>query len=96
MSFHLVQNVTTIGVLAAFIQYAQRFLPTDSGPQQKYNILQSAMAASERVFKLLDTPAEITEAAVTKVPDGPGRIEFDQGLVRVPEYTGGVRDQRTA
>jgi ATP-binding cassette subfamily B protein len=35
------------------------------------------MAAAERVFKLLDTKVEITEAAVTKVPDGPGRIEFD-------------------
>src|SRR6202022_4405042 len=36
-----------------------------------------AMAASERVFKLLDTPAEITSPAVTKMPTGPGRIEFD-------------------
>src|SRR5205823_672954 len=45
---------------------------------EKYNILQSAMAAAERVFKLLDTPAEITEAAATKVPQGPGRIEFDR------------------
>ena len=35
------------------------------------------MAASERVFKLLDTPAEITSPAVTKTPTGPGRIEFD-------------------
>ncbi|HEX3741594.1 MAG TPA: ABC transporter ATP-binding protein [Terriglobales bacterium] len=78
VSFHLVQNVTTIGVLAAFIQYAQRFFRPIQDLSEKYNILQSAMAASERVFKLLDTPAEITEAAVTKVPDGPGRIEFDR------------------
>lgn len=78
LSFHLVQNVTTIGVLAAFIQYAQRFFRPIQDLSEKYNILQSAMAASERVFKLLDTPAEITEAAVTKVPDGPGRIEFDR------------------
>ena len=35
------------------------------------------MAASERVFKLLDTAAEITSPAVTKTPVGPGRIEFD-------------------
>jgi ATP-binding cassette, subfamily B, multidrug efflux pump len=39
--------------------------------------LQSAMAASERVFKLLDTPVEIVSPAVTKTPTGPGRIEFD-------------------
>jgi ATP-binding cassette subfamily B protein len=78
LSFHLVQNVTTIGVLAAFIQYAQRFFRPIQDLSEKYNILQSAMAASERVFKLLDTPAEITEAAITKLPDGPGRIEFDR------------------
>ncbi len=40
-------------------------------------ILQSAMASSERIFKLLDTPVEITSPAVTKSAEGPGRIEFD-------------------
>jgi ATP-binding cassette subfamily B protein len=44
---------------------------------EKYNILQSAMAASERIFKLLDTPVEVVSPAVTKRPEGPGRIEFD-------------------
>jgi ATP-binding cassette subfamily B protein len=78
ISFHLVPNVTTLGVLVAFMQYAQRFFRPIQDLSEKYNILQSAMAAAERVFKLLDTPAEITEAAVTKVPQGPGRIEFDR------------------
>jgi ATP-binding cassette subfamily B protein len=78
ISFQLVRNVTTLGVLVAFMQYAQRFFRPIQDLSEKYNILQSAMAASERVFKLLDTPAEITEARVTKVPDGPGRIEFDR------------------
>ncbi len=77
IAFHVVRNVTTLGVLVAFMQYAQRFFRPIQDLSEKYNILQSAMAASERVFKLLDTPAEITEAAVTKIPDGPGRIEFD-------------------
>jgi ATP-binding cassette subfamily B protein len=76
-TFHLVRNVTTLGVLVAFMQYAQRFFRPIQDLSEKYNILQSAMAAAERVFKLLDTPAEITEAAVTKTPEGPGRIEFD-------------------
>jgi ATP-binding cassette subfamily B protein len=44
---------------------------------EKYNTLQSAMAASERIFKLLDTPIDIVSPAVTKKPEGPGRIEFD-------------------
>ena len=75
---HLLRNTAvTLGVLIAFIQYAQRFFRPIQDLSEKYNILQSAMAAAERVFKLLDTPIEITEAAVTKTPDGPGRIEFD-------------------
>jgi ATP-binding cassette subfamily B protein len=78
IGFHLVRNtLVTLGVLIAFIQYAQRFFRPIQDLSEKYNILQSAMAAAERVFKLLDTPVEITEAPVTKTPNGPGRIEFD-------------------
>ena len=77
LSFRVVTNVTTLGVLVAFMQYAQRFFRPIQDLSEKYNILQSAMAAAERVFKLLDTPVEINEALVTKRPDGPGRIEFD-------------------
>jgi ATP-binding cassette, subfamily B, multidrug efflux pump len=77
LSFHVVRTVVSIGVLTAFIQYAQRFFRPIQDFSEKYNILQSAMAASERVFKLLDTPAEIVSPAVTKTPAGPGRIEFD-------------------
>jgi ATP-binding cassette subfamily B protein len=77
-AFRLARNtVVTLGVLVAFMQYAQRFFRPIQDLSEKYNILQSAMAAAERVFKLLDTPVEIIEAAVTKTPDGPGRIEFD-------------------
>jgi ATP-binding cassette subfamily B multidrug efflux pump len=74
---HLVQNAMTIGVLVAFMQYAQRFFRPIQDLSEKYNILQSAMAAGERVFKLLDTKIEVTSPAVTKTPQGPGRIEFD-------------------
>jgi ATP-binding cassette subfamily B multidrug efflux pump len=77
LSFQVVHTVVSIGILTAFIQYAQRFFRPIQDFSEKYNILQSAMAASERVFKLLDTPAEITSPAVTKTPTGPGRIEFD-------------------
>ena len=75
--FHVVRNATTLGVLVAFIQYAQRFFRPIQDLSEKYNILQSAMASSERIFKLLDAPVEITSPAVTKTPEGPGRIEFD-------------------
>jgi ATP-binding cassette, subfamily B, multidrug efflux pump len=75
--FHGVTSATTLGVLVAFIQYAQRFFRPIQDLSEKYNILQSAMAAAERVFKLLDTPVEIVEASRTKKADGPGRIQFD-------------------
>ena len=59
------------------MQYAQRFFRPIQDLSEKYNILQSAMASSERVFKLLDTKPEIVSPATPKVPEGPGRIEFD-------------------
>jgi ATP-binding cassette subfamily B protein len=70
-------GVITVGVVTAFIQYAQRFFRPIQDLSEKYNILQSAMAASERVFKLLDTPAEVVSPAQTVTAEGPGRIEFD-------------------
>src|ERR1022692_4823990 len=73
----VIRRVATLGVLVAFMQYAQRFFRPIQDLSEKYNILQSAMAAGERVFKLLDTKIEVTAPAVTKKPQGPGRIEFD-------------------
>jgi ATP-binding cassette subfamily B protein len=77
ISFHLVATVASLGVLVAFIQYALRFFRPIMDFSEKYNILQSAMAASERIFKLLDAAAEVVSPAVVKRPEGPGRIEFD-------------------
>jgi ATP-binding cassette, subfamily B, multidrug efflux pump len=73
----VIRGVASIGVLVAFMQYAQRFFRPIQDLSEKYNILQSAMAAGERIFKLLDTKIEVTSPAVTKQPQGPGRIEFD-------------------
>jgi ATP-binding cassette subfamily B protein len=73
----VVRNLATIGTLVAFMQYAQRFFRPIQDLSDKYNILQSAMASAERIFKLLDTPVDITSPAVTQKPKGPGRIEFD-------------------
>ncbi len=72
-----VQVPATLGILVAFIQYAQRFFRPIQDLSEKYNILQSAMASSERIFKLLDTPVEITSPAVPAKALGPGRIEFN-------------------
>ncbi|HVI09395.1 MAG TPA: ABC transporter ATP-binding protein [Candidatus Binatia bacterium] len=77
VSFQVVSATATLGVLVAFIQYALRFFRPIQDFSEKYNILQSAMAASERIFKLLDTPVEVVSPAAAKSPTGPGRIEFD-------------------
>lgn len=73
----VLREATTLGVLVAFIQYAQRFFRPIQDLSEKYNILQSAMASSERIFKLLDTPAEVTSPEHPQKVEGPGRIEFD-------------------
>jgi ATP-binding cassette subfamily B protein len=73
-----VAAVASLGVLIAFTQYAMRFFRPIMDFSEKYNILQSAMAASERIFKMLDTPMEVVSPAAPKKPEGPGRIEFDK------------------
>ncbi len=56
------QGQLTLGSLVAFLQYSQRFFRPISDMSEKFNVLQAAMAASERIFKLLDTPAKIDSA----------------------------------
>jgi ATP-binding cassette subfamily B protein len=72
----VLRNAVSIGVVVAFIQYSQRFFRPIQDLSEKYNILQAAMAASERVFRLLDTPPELTSPATPRACDGSGRIEF--------------------
>ncbi len=72
------QGAITIGVIAAFLQYARRFFRPIQDLSEKYNILQNAMASSERIFRLLDEkPAIAEEEGRTSLrrPIG-GRIEF--------------------
>jgi len=73
----VIRNAVSLGVLVAFMQYAQRFFRPIQDLSEKYNILQSAMASSERIFKLLDTGVEIASPAQPRSPAGPGRIDFD-------------------
>jgi ATP-binding cassette, subfamily B, multidrug efflux pump len=73
---HSIFGTVTLGVLIAFIQYAQRFFRPIQDLSDKYNILQAAMAASERVFKLLDTEPTIVSPVHPIAGDGSGRVEF--------------------
>src|SRR5204862_4660646 len=70
-------DAALLGTLVAFIQYAQRFFRPIQDLSEKYNILQSAMASSERIFKLLDTAPEVVSPATERQVKGRGRIEFD-------------------
>ena len=67
----------TVGVLAAFIQYTRRFFQPLQDLSEKFNLLQSAMASSERVFSLLDEPVTVQEPARPVALSRPVR-----GLVR--------------
>ena len=80
----------TLGALVAFLQYSQRFFRPISDLSEKFNVLQGAMASSERIFALLDTPIDITnpesaarrggssEPPITDPPaDAPGIIRFE-------------------
>ncbi|MEE2610014.1 MAG: ABC transporter ATP-binding protein, partial [Acidobacteriota bacterium] len=69
----------TLGVLVAFLLYAQRFFRPISDMSEKFNILQSAMASSERIFALLDTPVEVSSPTKPTPRPAParGRLEFD-------------------
>jgi ATP-binding cassette subfamily B protein len=58
-------SALTVGTVAAFLQLVRRFFDPLQDLSDKYNMLQQAMAASERIFKLLDTPAAPTTRAVT-------------------------------
>ncbi len=74
MSLH---GAVTLGTAMAFIQYSQRFFRPIQDLSDKYNILQAAMASSERIFKLLDTPVTITDPEdPVELPDVQGHVEF--------------------
>jgi ATP-binding cassette subfamily B multidrug efflux pump len=77
----VIQGSLTLGSLVAFLMYSQRFFRPISDMSDKFNILQAAMASSERIFKLLDEPITVaTAAAPTRVPPErrAGHIVFDR------------------
>ena len=75
----VLRSMLTLGALVAFLQYAQRFFRPISDMSEKFNVLQSAMASSERIFTLLDEPVVVRPpAAPIALPSrAAGRIAFD-------------------
>jgi ATP-binding cassette subfamily B protein len=76
--FQIMEGAVSVGVVAAFLQYARRFFRPIQDLSEKYNLLQGAMASSERVFKLLDRKIEIVDPADPVELPNPvrGEIEF--------------------
>jgi ATP-binding cassette subfamily B protein len=75
----VLRGALTIGALVAFVQYSQRFFRPISDMSEKFNVLQAAMASSERIFGLLDEPVFIDKPAAPAVrpPTAPGHIVFE-------------------
>lgn len=71
----VIRGIATIGTLIAFVQLARSFYEPISDISEKYNILQAAMASSERIFKLLDEPVTVTS------PERPLRIGHPRGRI---------------
>lgn len=71
----VLHNELSFGALVAFIQYSEKFFRPIADLSEKYNILQSAMASSERIFKLLDTPVDIRQ------PEQPLRLNEIRGEI---------------
>jgi len=73
----VMQDALTLGSLVAFLQYAQRFFRPISDLSEKFNILQGAMASSERIFTLLDTPVHVASAPQPAGRPQEGHIRFE-------------------
>jgi len=74
----VLEGTLTLGALVAFIQYSERFWRPISDLSEKFNILQSAMAGSERIFTLLDTPPQVVAPArPAHLPQVRGRVAFE-------------------
>ena len=74
----VIQGSLTLGSLVAFLLYAQRFFRPISDMSEKFNVLQGAMASSERIFMLLDTPVEIASPPHPVRSVGRGAIVFER------------------
>ncbi len=69
----VLRNTLTLGALVAFLQYAVRFFRPISDMSEKFNVLQAAMASSERIFGLLDEPVSIKSPERSRNGQAPGR-----------------------
>lgn len=73
----VLRDVVTVGVIISFLQYTEMFFRPIRDLSEKYNILQTAMASSEKIFELLDTKSDVVDIAnAREIPEVNGEIEF--------------------
>jgi len=89
----VLSGTLSLGALAAFLQYSQRFFRPISDMSEKFNILQSAMASSERIFKLLDEPVRIQSPDQPRPFERRGHIVFDRVWFAYNEPGGGAEPE---
>src|SRR2546428_11702469 len=89
-----IQCANTIGALVAFTQFSKRFFQPIADMSEKYNILPSAMASSERLFRLIDTPATLINSPHAIKPARPpkGEIEFRNVWFAYEDENWGLKD----
>ena len=97
----VMHGTLTLGSLVAFLQYSQRFFRPISDMSEKFNMLQAAMASSERIFALLDTPVDdrLAGSAAAFAPsdaeagrERPGHIKFEHVWFAYKDDTFVLRD----
>src|SRR6202022_4807355 len=87
----VVQGAVTPGVLGAALQYADRFFEPIRDISDKFNILQAAMASSERIFRLIDEPVTLRDPPhPLPLPRGQGRFDFRDVWFAYEEDDGSV------
>lgn len=82
-------DAATAGILVAFIQYVRQFFQPIQGISQKFNVLQSALASSERIFGVLDTENQI------KDPENPVSFEHTEGRIAFNNVWFGYKPEET-
>jgi ATP-binding cassette subfamily B protein len=83
----------TLGGLVAFIQYSEKFFRPISDLSEKFNILQGAMASSERIFKLLDTEVTVASPPPQASASEAGRSFAEAGAIRFENVSFAYRDE---
>jgi len=87
-SWMTLQGMATVGLIATFITYSRRFADPLRQFSNIYNSIQSALAGAERIFEVIDTVPELTDAPdAIAVDDFEGRVEFEDVDF---EYVAGV------